>query len=242
MAAWVIGSLADGGGDAYSDVDLLVAVRDGDFAAVVAAWPQFLAQLTPTVFARQIGAKDKPTITAITPEWLRFDITLASAADPRPHGYRAAPLFARGPDAAPFTFSPAIPGASWDRLPALISDFLRVLGLLPVAVGRGEFLVGLTPVSLLRGYLIELYLIENGCPRGGAKRLNPLLTPEQRRALDALPPLTPTREAIVAGHVACARLFLPRARQLAAEHALPYPEAFERATLAHLRRQLGIEL
>ena len=241
-AAWVIGSLAHGGGDAYSDVDLLVAVRGEDFGAVVAAWPAFLARLSPTVFAQQLGSAEMPTVTAITPEWLRFDITLASAAAPRTLGYQAAPLFARSGDAAPFTFAPATPRVSPDRLPALASDFLRVLGLLPVAVGRGEFIAGLTPVLLLRGYLIELYLLENGSPRGGAKRLNPLLTGEQRRALADLPSLASTGEAVIAGHVACARLFLPRARRLAAQHALAYPEAFERATLASLQRTLGLQL
>ncbi len=35
LAAWVIGSLARGDADAYSDVDVLVAVRAEDFAALV---------------------------------------------------------------------------------------------------------------------------------------------------------------------------------------------------------------
>jgi predicted nucleotidyltransferase len=239
VAAWVIGSLASGGGDTYSDIDLLVAVRDEDFAAVVADWPLLLDRLTPTVFAQRLGAADKLTITAITPEWQRFDITLASAADSRPHGYQVAPLFTRAADAAPFTFSPTPPRLDWDRLPALTGDFLRVLGLLPVAVGREEFIVGLTPVMLLRSYLIDLYLLDNGAPRTGAKRLNERLTIEQRRALTALPPLAPTRDSVVAGHLALARLFLPCARQLAAEHGVAHPDAFERATLAHLRRTMG---
>lgn len=242
VAAWVIDSVASGGDDTYSDIDLLVAVRDEDFAAVVADWQAFIDHLTPTVFAQRLGAADKPTITAITPEWQRFDITLASATDPRPHGYQAAPLFTRAADAAPFTFSPAPPRVDWGRLPALTGDFLRVLGLLPVAVGREEFIVGLTPVMLLRGYLLDLYLLDNGADRTGAKRLNERLTAEQRRALVALPPLAPTRESVVAGHLALARLFLPRARRLATEHGVSHPDAFERATLAHLRRTLGVQL
>ena len=117
-----------------------------------------------------------------------------------------------------------------------------MLGLLPIAVGRGEFIAGLTPVMLLRGYLIDLLLLQNGSQRGGAKRLNPLLTEEQRHALLALPPLTPTREDVIAGHLACARLFLPLARRLTAERQLSYPDAFERTTLAHLQRTLGLAL
>ena len=95
---------------------------------------------------------------------------------------------------------------------------------------------------LLRGYLIELFLLANGSPRGGAKRLNPLLTEEQHQALTGLPALAPTREAVIAGHVACAGLFLPRARRLMADRGVPYPDAFERATLAYVHRTLGLSL
>ncbi len=239
VAAWVIGSLAHGGGDAYSDLDLLVAVRDEDFAALVVDWPTFLARLAPTVSARQLGAMDKPTITAITPDWLRFDVTLTSATDPRPHGYAAALLFAHG-DTPLVAFAPSAARVSPTTLPDLIDAFLRVLGLLAVAIGRGEFIAGLTPVMLLRGLLIDLYFLDNGTPRGGAKRLNTLLTDEQRRALTDLPPLVPTRESVIAGHLALARLFLPRARHLAVAHGSVYPEAFERATLAYLQRALGV--
>ncbi len=243
LAAWTIGSLARGVADAYSDVDVLIAVRNPDLAALVADWPAFVARLAPTVFARRSGAAERPTITAITPDWLRFDLTIHPAADPRPHNYgAAAPLFARDGFAPPDAPTQAPGRDPADRLPFLAEEFLRVLGLLPVAVGRGEFIVGLTPTMLLRDGLIELMLLENGGARGGAKRLNPLLTEEQRAALAGLPPLVPTREAVIAGHLACARLFLPHARRLLAAHGLPYPEAFERATLDHLRRALGLTL
>lgn len=242
LAGWVIGSLASGSGDAYSDVDVLLAVRDEDFAALVADWPAFLARLTPTVFAQQLGSSEKPTITAITPDWLRFDITLVSAANRRPQGYEATALFTHDDTPSPVTFAPPSARSSCERLLSLTQEFLRVLGLLSVAVGRGEFIAGLTAVMLLRGYLIELFLLENGSPRGGAKRLNRLLTAEQHQVLTNLPPLTATHEAVVQGHLACARLFLPRARRLVAERSLLYPDEFERATLAHVQRTLGLTL
>lgn len=243
MAAWLIGSLARGVADAYSDIDTLLAVRDADLPALIDDWSTFLAAIATTVFAQRLGAPDRPTITAITPDWTRFDLTLHPATDSRPHTYGAVTLlFARDG----FT-PPAVPAAApgrdaAPRLPAIVEEFIRVLGLLPVAIGRGEYLAGLTPVMLLRGHLIDLFLIANDAPRGGAKRLNPLLTAEQRRALERLPPLVPTRDAIIAGHLACARLFLPRARALMAQRGLPYPEAFEQATLAYLQRELEIAL
>lgn len=242
-AAWLIGSLARGAADAYSDVDLLIAVRDQEFANVVADWPALIARLSPTVLARQIGGADKPTITAIAPDWTRFDLTLTSSADQRPHGYDGARLlFSRGQGVPLAEFTGRADQAPQARLPFIVEEFIRVLGLLPVMVGRGEFIAGLTPVMLLRGHLIEIFLLANAAQRGGAKRLNRYLTAKQRELLTALPPLAPAREAIVEGHLACARLFLPEARRLMRQYDLPYPEDFARATLAHLHRALGLTI
>lgn len=242
VGIWAIGSLANDTADRWSDIDLLVAVRAAAFTSLADDWPRFLDQITPTVFARRLGSAEKPTITAITPGWQRFDLTLTSAADGQPHGYRARPLFSRPGEAMTVAFAPRMVEVQPSRLPALIDEFLRVLGLLPVALGRGELIAGLTPVAILRDALIELYLLENGLLRGGAKHLNAALTGEQRRALEALPPVAPTAAALTAGHRAIAEQFLPRARRLAAAWALDFPDAFERATLDHLDRSIGLRL
>ncbi|MGN6360483.1 MAG: hypothetical protein ACTHMJ_23750 [Thermomicrobiales bacterium] len=80
LAAWLIGSLAQGAGDEYSDLDLLLAVEDAALPALANAWRDFLASVGPTVYAQRLGAPDKPTITAVTPDWLRFDLTLSAAS------------------------------------------------------------------------------------------------------------------------------------------------------------------
>ncbi|MGN6674926.1 MAG: nucleotidyltransferase domain-containing protein, partial [Thermomicrobiales bacterium] len=106
--------------------------------------------------------------------------------------------------------------------------------------GRKEYLVGQEGAAILRRQLIELMLLENDAPRGGVKRLNPLLTDEQRATLAALPLPAPTRDAVIASQLAHARVFLPRARALLARHALPYPDGFEQATRRHLQAALGV--
>lgn len=237
---WAIGSLARGEADRWSDIDLLVAVHTERFAALAEDWQSFLAGITPTVFAQRLGADGKPTITAITQEWHRFDITLASDTDQRPHGYVAKPLFIRAGASIPFTFITTAVQVDNKRLATLINHFLRVLGLLPVIIGREEWIVGLSPVGILRDALIDLYLLENGVVRGGAKRLNSLLTDKQRQTLEALPPLTPTQGSIIANHQAIARLFLATARRLAETYDLEYPDRFERATLDYLMRSLDL--
>jgi hypothetical protein len=44
----------------------------------------------------------------------------------------------------------------------LVDEFLRVLGLLDVVVGRGEYFVGTQGVMLLRQHLADLFHAENG--------------------------------------------------------------------------------
>ena len=73
-------------------------------------------------------------------------------------------------------------------------------------------------------------------------RRNPFLTAEQRKALQSLPVGAPDRAGVIEANLAIARLFLPRARSLAARLDMDWPEAFEAATRRHLRGRLGMSL
>lgn len=243
LAIWIIGSLASGVGDASSDVDLLLAIEEGAFGALIRDWQVWMGRLIPTVYARRLGAAERPTITAITPEWRCFDLTLASATDASSFSYAAVLQYARPGYHPAWRFAaPGRHGGDPTRLADLVTEFIRVLGLLPAVIDRGEYLVSLTGVFLQRNALIELALIENGAERTGVKRLNAFLTGEQRSTLEGLPPLVATRAAVIEAHVACARAFLPRARAAMATRNQPFPEGFAQATLEHLERRLGIAL
>lgn len=238
-AAFVTGSLARGNADAQSDLDLLL-ISDASFPAVVDEWETLVDAVAPTVFRRRFGQPPSVIATAITPDWCRFDLVVqpVSEVSRRTHGPSLA-LFDR--EGARITLPQRLPApVSAARLTELVEEFLRVLGLLPVVLARDELLVGVDGVILLRRMLTDLMLAERGdVDRGGVKRLNPLLGEDQRAALDRLPPLAPTREAVVEGSLACARLFLPLARRVLGERGIPYPSAFEDATVAHLERALG---
>lgn len=152
-------------------------------------------------------------IVAVTPEWLRLDLVVRGTTV----------------EAPPRNTS----------LGALVEEFLRVLGLLPVIVGRSEWIVGCDGAMLLRSLLVTLLLAERGePPQTGVKRLNEKLTDAQRELVEALPPIAATRASVVGAHAAVAALFLGRARRVADD----WPTAFERATGDYLRRELGIEL
>jgi hypothetical protein len=226
-AAWLTGSIAEGRGDAQSDLDLRLAVN-GEVD-----WQEMVDRVSPTVLKRRLpGPGPDVVVTCVTPEWLRFDIVIVPAD--RPPAGAVAPLIDK--DGLTEKLPPSPPPRAAD--PAFLTEeFLRVLGLLDVSIGRQEYLVGSDGVWLLRRMLIDLMTI--GQTRGGVKKLNPFLTAEQRATLDALPPIEPTRQAVIDGSLAIARHFLPLARARLGDG---YPEALEAATLAHLERSLSIRL
>ena len=76
---------------------------------------------------------------------------------------------------------------------------------------------------------------------GGALHLSRLLPPDEMRMLEGLPFPRPVRSEVIQAHMAVAREFFPRARILASQVGLAWPEAFEAAARRKLERQLGGE-
>jgi hypothetical protein len=154
------------------------------------------------------------------------------------------PIFNKGASTPPV--QPKTPyRTSPHQLLAMVREFLRVIGLTPVAMGREEYELALTGIDLLRRLTFDLMLEENSISpamRGGALHRNPMLTAEQRADLSTLPAIAADRASIVAGTTAFARLFLPRARRLAAEIDMDWPTDFEDATRRHLLKSLGLQL
>jgi len=70
--------------------------------------------------------------------------------------------------------------------------------------------------------------------------LNRLTTQAQRDVLTALPPAVPERAAMIAGHMEYAAAYLPRARRLAADWGVEWPERFEEVTWSRLEQTLGL--
>jgi predicted nucleotidyltransferase len=241
-SAWLVGSLGRGNGDAFSDVDVMVVVPDDAFDTVFKAYAANLSAIAPTVLINPLFGR---VLNVVTDDWSRFDLTLMRPAEfaARAPAW-AKPLFNRGDDKPP----PAAPAPvdyrpAPQRILSLTQEFLRVLGLLPVAMGREEYVNCQLGVGHLRGMLIDM-MIEQNCiapeDRGGALHVNRLLTDAQRRVLEALPAIGPTRDSALDAHVAYARLFLPLARDMCAATGADWPRAFADATRKHLDRTLGL--
>jgi predicted nucleotidyltransferase len=241
-SAWLSGSLGKGGGDEFSDVDVTVVVPEASFDAALKNYAADLAAIAPVVHTF-IHGYDR-VISSVTDDWQRFDLTFLKPAEfaTMPLGEVGA-LFNRG---TPAKSAPPLPPHKTQarRIEQIVREFLRVLGLTPVAMGRGEYLAGLDGVGLLRHMIVDLMQEKNGIgpARGSAIHVNVHLTEGQRRALEALPPLSATRDSLLAMNQALWRLFLPLAKDLAAQTGASWPTAFEEATRRHLARTLNLEI
>jgi hypothetical protein len=241
-ALFLAGSHGSGKADAYSDIDFVALAEEGDHAAVASAWKALVESIAPVVFWQE-RRMSWTLLNAVTEDWLRCDLTIFQPGALRGRARDTVkPLIDRGGfyDALPATLSPAQPNAN--HVQYLINEFIRVLGLLPVGIGRGEYVVGVTGTGLLRDMLIQLLTEEVPMPdKGGALHLSRVLPEADMRLLEGLPYPRPDRAAIIAANLATARAFFPRARALAERLGLSWPTAFEEATRRNLQRIFGAE-
>ncbi|SDU76844.1 nucleotidyltransferase domain-containing protein [Jiangella alkaliphila] len=242
LAAWLSGSRGRGTADRYSDVDVWLVVSADDLQGFVEDWPKLSDRISPTVLRQQV--RGGPVFNSVTPEWLRFDVSIGTPEEVATRSSSTLePLFDRAglteklqPAGEPLQPDPC-------RVAGLTTEFLRVLGLLPVVLGRDEYVVAASGTGLLRQLLIQLMLEDVAVEdRGGALRLAGLLPPERLRVLTELPAIEATRASALAGHVACAGVFLPLARELHDRCGLEWPEDLETAARRHLRTELDLEL
>ncbi|MFS2041698.1 nucleotidyltransferase domain-containing protein [Agrobacterium tumefaciens] len=234
------GSFGRGTADEFSDVDMIAVVDADAIGATVAKWRSCLESLTPIVFWNQRG-QGTVLLNAITANWLRCDLSImpASAFTGRCRD-TVKPLIDRDglysalPEAMPATM------ADSNKVKFLISEFIRVLGLLQVVIGRKEYLTAVGGVGMLRDHLMNLMLEEgNVADRGGALHLSKVLPNEDMDLLLSLPFPKPKRDYVIRGHFDIAQKFMPRAYALAAKLDLNWPDEFVKATLQALTASLG---
>jgi hypothetical protein len=239
---FLVGSFGKGTADAFSDIDLLAIVEEAGRAEFPAVWRATLEGITPVVFwnQRPIGGT---LINAITEDWTRCDLAIPAEAGLRGQTKdRTRVLIDRGGLYDTLPPHLAYGGPNVGKVTFLISEFIRMMGLLSVGIGRGEYFLGTVGAGMLRDHLASLMVEEATIPDpGGMLHLSRLISPDQMRVLTDLPFPKPERRSIIEAHFATARAFMPRARVMAAKLDIPWPNTFEKATLRHLRRRFGEE-
>ena len=221
------GSLGRGGGDGFSDLDFVGVAAEGDLKAVAADWAARLGEARDLVYLKNHGV----LINAITRDWLRIDLVVETAERfaMRPEGEVLALHDPLGLAERLTGKAAALPGGP--RIAARTEEFLRVLGLLRVGLGRDDVALCTEGFWHLRGHLKET-MLDAARPdrRHGALSLKAILTDADYATLARFSSVAPEREALVSAHRDIAAAYLSRARALHDALGVAWPEDFEDAT------------
>ncbi|MDB5542341.1 MAG: hypothetical protein JWQ89_4068 [Devosia sp.] len=229
------GSFGRGTADEYSDVDLLAVVAPADHEAVAADWRGALEAIVPIVYWNRLPWA--LVLNAVTDEWLRCDLDIV-APDRlgRRTQDRLKTLIDRDDILPSLPSTLPVRGIDPAKLQATTNEFIRVLGLLPVALGRGEIeLMAASGTGFLRRFLTDLLILEMNLPdSGGALHLSRVLDADRMALLASIPLPALTRDSAIEANLTLARAFFPRAKELYTKLGIQWPETFEAATRRRL--------
>ncbi|SDT43751.1 nucleotidyltransferase domain-containing protein [Microlunatus soli] len=238
-AVWVAGSLARGEGDQYSDVDLNCLITDDSIPFWRAQWSEVVARcvgnltLSRTINDAIIGG------FSLTSNWEHVDLILhpLTSFAHRPTDHRT--LY--DPDRL-IESAPRSAAAEPQMDVGDMSEFFFYLaGSFATVIGRGELALAQDAVIDLRRWLVRLMLAENRLqPFGGARRLNPLLTAEQRAELEHVGALA-SLDDVTAAAAAIFSSFASRAERISRRDGIEFPQQMYEVTRHHLHQSLGVD-
>jgi hypothetical protein len=236
-ALFLSGSHGNGLADAYSDIDFVMVSSEGASDAMASTWRAAVETTGEIVLWWDRNIRPA-LINAIMADWTRIDVIIL-----KPDQMGSQTRDALKPVFDPNRIHDTLrQGAGTQPMPThrmtyQFEEFIRILGLLPLAVGRGEYINGVLGLF----HLVELLIEETAAPhRGGALHLNRLITEDQKDLMLTLPPPVPKKAPMLAAHLAYAKAYLPRARALAAKRGIDWPERFEEVMWARLEETLGV--
>lgn len=201
-ALWLSGSLARGTADGGSDLDILLAIRDGDFDEFAAGWRDWLASITPTLLARELPFAPG-SFSSTTTGCERLDVVCEPAGKlaESKFRYRRVVFDRDGLDATVPAPEP-MPGPDTGRLRRLVEEFFRIEAISPPMLNqRRDYLLVADGVHLMQRMLYDVFVECNQPqPPMGVKQWSTRLTLGQRQILTALPVPSPERDSIIAAH------------------------------------------
>ena len=185
VAGAAVGSLADGTGDHFSDLDLTFGIADGvQVADVLEGWTRTLTEELDAVVLADLEAG--PTIYRVflLPDALQFDLSMTPATEFRPAGPRFQLLF--GETASDESEARRRPqGGIFIPTPAVVDDIFGwgVIYALHAraCIERGRVWQAEHYVGAVRDHALSLACIQRGLPA------------VQARGYDQLPPETVAR-------------------------------------------------
>lgn len=235
-ALFLSGSFGRGTADAWSDVDLIAITAPEHRDALMEGWRARLETIAPIVFFNRLPWA--PVLNAITEDWLRIDLQLSTPDDLRGQAQdRYQVLFDRDGIFAALPPTAEIPATSPAKLLGIVTEFIRILGLLHVADGRREYELATTGTGMMRGLLTNLLIEEmQRGDQGGMLHLSRKIDAPRMQLLLDLPVAEPDRASVIAANSALARAFFPRAKAFGTQLGMEWPESFETATRRKLQQ------
>lgn len=242
-ALWLGGSYGRGDNDTYSDFDFYAhvnspAVADKTFSDLKAR----IMNDSSIVFSKAIVPSK--TINGIDQEWRRFDISIVDDSHlPSIYKNEAKMVFDRANVVDKMgTERPPVKSQSGE-IEAVTNEFIRVVGLLPVAIGRQDYVLGQSGAQILRDSLLRLMMINDfsGISRGTLS-MRKSLSQENYDVMSNVPLIVADKDALINCHSYLAAKFMPLAKHMYAERGMVWPSAFEEATRDSLKKKLSLTL
>ncbi|MGA7172177.1 MAG: hypothetical protein WCB86_06045 [Candidatus Dormiibacterota bacterium] len=234
-AMWLHGALARSKADLASDMDISVAIADDAFDSFAASWRDWLAEITPTLTARPIGAG---SFYALTPSCERFDV-IAEPISKLSATSVTRRLVVFDPDGLDKLIPPpSDPPPDPAVITYLIEETLRQAANFPTVLVRHDWLLGVVAVQQVQMFLYQLFTESNKpAPPTGPKQWSFKLTSAQHQVLSGLPTAAPTLDSVLAAREATFAVFFREAPPIAASNRVPWPSRLEQAVRDYLRDQ-----
>lgn len=244
-AVWLGGSLARGEADRLSDIDLVAFVAETTVDDAVSNIEKSLAVEFTFVLVRNRGDEHHRLLNFVTDDWIRFDINVFSVDGiGRSSMCGLQTVFDKDGRDLPIGHG-EMPqrAASADQVYFVASEFVRVLGLLPVLIHREDLVGAISGSMLLREHLVSLLRYEQvGQTMTGALNDTKSLTPVAAAAVLALPALHADKSAIVEFNRACWDIFVQRGPAICQRYEVEWPADLVSAVRTRMMRDLSLQL
>ena len=243
-ALWLHGSLARDQADRFSDIDLVALIADVRLSLAGSSIETLLATEFEFVLVRNHGDEDHRLLNFVTDEWKRFDLSIFSADAIRRSNLRGLrTIFDKdGLDLPVGHGEPMKREVTAEQVDFVVSEFIRVLGLLPVVVHRGDLVGAVSGSGLLREHLITLLQYElTGQVMTGALSQTTSLSPAATSALLGLPVLRAEESLILDFNRSCWEIFIQFGPRITQQYRAEWPTGLVDAVRSRLARDLGME-
>ncbi len=241
---WLVGSFATGHADPFSDADFVAVMAPGE-AGLQDVRHQVREALTVAlepVLADEHDFGGSVLFNLVTPAWERVDLTIFPSGATLPHrGDAAIAVYDRG--ASPPRWAASQPVAAASReVSDEVREVIRVLGLAPVVLGRGNVLVAFSGCGLLVSLLTRVAVRIAGTERASGALALPQLPDGLRAPIVGMPPVRPDRAGLLDFHCAAWGVLGELLGQAPAGGLGPELSRAQRALIDLYERELGVSL